>query len=154
MMSEESSNQKARAIGFNHIALEVGDIDAALEFYGKIFDVKLRGRGGRMAFIDMGDQFLAIAATGKDDLDAERHFGLVVDDQAKALAAAKSAGAEFLEEGGNEFYDPWGNMFQIVEYSNIQFMKTKSVLESMGLGGLEKTEGAVNELREKGITVE
>ena len=148
------SDQKARAVGFNHIALEVGDVDAALEFYGKIFDVKLRGRGGRMAFIDLGDQFLAIAATGKADRDAERHFGLVVDDQAKALAAAKVAGAEFLRDGGNEFYDPWGNMFQIVQYSQIQFMKTKSVLESMGLGELKKSDDAVNELREKGIEIE
>jgi catechol-2,3-dioxygenase len=148
------SEQKARPIGFNHIALEVGDVDAALEFYGKIFEVKLRGRGGRMAFIDMGDQFLAIAATGKADRDAERHFGLVVDVQARALAAAKAAGAEFLKEGGNEFYDPWGNMFQIVQYSEIQFMKTKSVLDSMGLGELKKSDSAVNELREKGIEIE
>ncbi len=148
------SNQKARALGFNHIALEVGDIDAALDFYAKIFEVKLRGRGGKMAFIDMGDQFLAIAATGKADRDAERHFGLVVDDQAKALENARDAGAVFVEGSKNTFYDPWGNQFQIVEYSNIQFMKTKSVLESMGLGGLEKSDSAIKELREKGIEVE
>ncbi len=78
----------------------------------------------------------------------------MVDNQAKALSAAKAAGAEFLSEGGNEFYDPWGNIFQIVEYSNIQFLKTRSVLESMGLGELKKNDDALNELREKGIEVE
>lgn len=150
-MSNDTSQSKARALGFNHIALEVGDLDAALEFYGKIFEVKLRGRHGKMAFIDFGDQFLAVAETGETHRDGERHFGLVVDDQAKALAAAKAAGAEFLREGSNTFYDPWGNMIQIVQYSNIQFLKTKPVLESMGLGGLEKSAGALEELRQKGI---
>ena len=153
-MNETATDQKARAVGFNHLALEVGDLDAALDFYGRIFEIKLRGRHGKMAFIDMGDQFLAIAATGKVDRDNERHFGLVVDNQAKALSAAKAAGAEFLSEGENEFYDPWGNIFQIVEYSNIQFLKTRSVLESMGLGELKKNDDALNELREKGIEVE
>ncbi len=148
------SDQKARALGFNHIALEVGDIDAALDFYAKIFKVKLRGRGGKMAFIDMGDQFLAIAATGKVDRDAERHFGLVVDDQAMAVENAKAAGAVLVEGSKNTFYDPWGNQFQIVEYSSIQFMKTRSVLESMGLGYLEKSDAALSELGEKGIKVE
>jgi len=150
-MSNDNTAPKARALGFNHIALEVGDIDEALDFYGKIFEVKLRGRGGRMAFIDMGDQFLALAATGKSDLDSERHFGLVVDDQAQALAAAKDAGAKFLSEGGNTFYDPWGNMFQIVQYSDIQFMKADAVLDAMGLGDLKKSEAALEELREKGV---
>ena len=149
----ENSQVKARAVGFNHLALEVRDLDEALEFYGKIFEVKLRGRHGKMAFIDMGDQFLAIAETNDDSRDGERHFGLVVDNQAKALAAAKAAGAEFLQEGGNSFYDPSGNMFQIVQYSKIQFMKTDAVLESMGLGHLEKSAEAINELRDKGIKV-
>ena len=153
-MSNETSQSKARAVGFNHIALEVGDLDAALEFYSQIFEVKLRGRGEKMAFIDLGDQFLAIAATGVEHRDNERHFGLVVDDQAKALAAAKAAGAEFLHDGGNEFYDPWGNMFQIVQYSEIQFLKTGPVLESMGLGDLEKSADALDELRQKGIATD
>lgn len=153
-MTRENSQDKARAVGFNHLALEVGNLDEALEFYGRIFEVKLRGRHGRMAFIDMGDQFLAIAETNDDSRDGERHFGLVVDDQAKALAAAKAAGAEFLQDGGNSFYDPWGNMFQIVQYSEIQFMKMQAVLESMGLGHLEKSAAAINELREKGIELE
>lgn len=145
---------KARALGFNHVALEVGDIDAALEFYGQIFEVKLRGRGPRMAFMDMGDQFLAIAKTDIAHRDTHRHFGFVVDDRAKALEAAKKAGAEFLNEGGNDFLDPWGNRFQVVQYSDIQFTKTRSVLESMGLAELEKSENAKAELREKGIEID
>ena len=152
-MSTDTPSSPARALGFNHIALEVADIDEALEFYGKIFDVKLRGRGGRMAFIDFGDQFLAIAATGKTEQDSERHFGLVVDDQAKALAAAKAAGAKFLTDGGNTFWDPWGNMFQIVQYSEIQFLKAQPVLEAMGMDDLEKSETALEELRQKGVDV-
>ena len=148
-MSDETTPQKARALGFNHIALEVGDLDAALEFYGKIFDVRLRGRGATMAFIDMGDQFLAIAQTDDKHRDGERHFGLVVDDQAKALEAARAAGAEFLKEGGNSFYDPWGNMFQVVDYRKIQFTKTQAVLDFMGLGDLKKTPEALAELQDK-----
>ena len=150
-MSTDTAPQPARALGFNHIALEVGDIDEALEFYGKIFEVKLRGRGGNMAFIDFGDQFLAIAATGKTEQDSERHFGLVVDDQAKALAAAHAAGAKFLTDGGNTFWDPWGNMFQVVQYSEIQFLKAQPVLHAMGLDDLEKSESAIDELRQKGV---
>lgn len=153
-MSEATTSDKARALGFNHIALEVGDLDAALDFYGKIFDVQLRGRGARMAFIDMGDQFLAVAETADEHRDGERHFGLVVDDQAKALAAAKEAGAEFLQDGGNSFYDPWGNMFQIVDYRKIQFAKTQAVLDFMGLGDLKKTPEALAELQDKGIAVD
>ncbi|MDH3579059.1 MAG: VOC family protein [Hyphomicrobiales bacterium] len=150
-MSENASAAKARAVGFNHIALEVGDLEAALEFYGRIFDVRLRGKHGKMAFIDLGDQFLAIAETGDAHRDNERHFGLVVDDQPKALAAAKAAGAAFVKEGGNTFHDPWGNMVQIVQYSEIQFMKTQAVLASMDLEDLEKSAAARDELREKGI---
>ena len=153
-MSDDHTGDKAHAVGVNHVALEVGDIDAALDFYGKIFKIRLRGRHERMAFIDMGDQFLAIAATGAHHRDGERHFGLVVDDQAKAIEAAKEAGAEFLREGGNAFYDPWGNIFQIVQYSDIQFMKTDAVLDFMGLGDLEKTPEALDELKEKGIKVD
>lgn len=149
-----SDTDKVHALGFNHVALEVGDIDAAIEFYGKIFEVKLRGRGPRMAFIDMGDQFLAIAQTDEEHRDAERHFGLVVDDQAKALQAAKAAGAEFVGGTHNDFLDPWGNRIQVVEYGKIQFTKTGPVLEAMGLGDLKKTDQALAELREKGIDIE
>lgn len=149
-----SGSHRARALGFNHVALEVGDLEAALEFYGKIFEVTLRGRHDNMAFIDMGDQFLAIAETDETHRDGERHFGFVVDDKARAIAAAKSAGAKFDVGTDNDFHDPWGNRFQLVQYSQIQFTKTDGVLKAMGLEGLEKSEAAKQELRDKGVDID
>ena len=137
----------ARLVGINHVALEVGDIEAALEFYGRIFDLKLRGRAGRMAFVDMGDQFIALAAGRTQPPDGHRHFGLVVDDVDAALQAAKEAGAEVR---GNDFRDPWGNNVQVVAYADIQFTKAPEILRGMGLE-LDKTEAAREELRAKGL---
>ena len=142
---------KARPVGINHIALEVGDVDEALELYGKIFEIELRGRAGRMAFIDMGDQFIALAPGDAGTGDRHRHIGLVVDDKQAALDAAREAG---LELHGNTFVDPWGNQFQVVAYSEVQFTKAPEILEGMGLGGLEKSEQAVEELRSKGLLPE
>jgi predicted enzyme related to lactoylglutathione lyase len=139
---------KARLVGINHVALEVGDIEEALEFYGAIFDLELRGRGSRMAFIDMGDQFIALSAGRSQPPDGHRHFGLVVDDAEKALARAREAGAEVR---GNDFRDPWGNNVQVVEYADVEFTKAPSVLRGMGIEGLEKTAEALEELREKGL---
>jgi lactoylglutathione lyase len=141
----------ARLVGINHVALEVGDIDEALEFYGRIFEFTLRGRGARMAFIDMGDQFIALAAGRTQPPDRHRHFGLVVDDREAARRALEEAGAEILPGGGLDFRDPWGNNFQVVEYAEIQFMKAPEVLSGMGLAGLEKSPEALAELREKGL---
>ena len=138
-----------RLVGINHVALEVGSVDDALEFYGRIFDLELRGRGGRMAFIDIGDQFIALSEGRSQPPDAERHIGLVVDDRPGALDAARQAGAEMI--GDNDFRDPWGNHFQVVGYPDVQFTKTGRILEGMGLGGLEKSERALAELREKGL---
>jgi catechol 2,3-dioxygenase-like lactoylglutathione lyase family enzyme len=142
----------ARAVGLNHIALEVGSLDEALAFYGGLFDLELRGRVPGMAFIDMGDQFLALAQRpaqrSEREPDRERHFGLVVDDRAAVLAAAREAGVEIF--GGNSFRDPWGNHVQVVEYGDIQFTKTPEILRGMGLE-LEKTESALRELRDKGL---
>jgi catechol 2,3-dioxygenase-like lactoylglutathione lyase family enzyme len=138
-------------VGINHVAFEVGDLDAALEFYGSVFDFELRGRVPGMAFLDMGDQFLAIAATGKSAADGERHFGLVVDDMEEARRRLKAAGAEILGGRGLDFRDPWGNHVQVVEYGEVQFTKTPGVLQGMGLEGLEKTPEAVEELRRKGL---
>ena len=137
-----------RAVGINHIALEVGSLDEALEFYGRLFDVELRGRTGGMAFVDMGDQFIAFAEGGSQEPDAARHFGLVVDDRDAVLAAAREAGVKIF--GGNSFLDPWGNQVQVVAYSEIQFTKTPEILRGMGLE-LEKTESALRELRDKGL---
>jgi predicted enzyme related to lactoylglutathione lyase len=136
---------KARLVGINHVALEVGEVDEALEFYGRIFDFELRGRAGRMAFVDMGDQFIALAEGRRQPPDDHRHFGLVVDDIERALAAAREAGADVR---GNDFRDPWGNNVQLVAYEDIQFTKTPAILAAMDLE-LEKTDAARDEIRRK-----
>jgi predicted enzyme related to lactoylglutathione lyase len=138
-----------RLVGINHVAVEVGDLDEALAFYGRIFDLTLRGRMRTMAFVDMGDQFLALSQGRRQSPDEERHIGLVVDDREAALAAARAAGAEMLAD--NDFRDPWGNHFQIVDYRDIQFSKTDRILAGMGLDGLAKSDRALAELREKGL---
>lgn len=139
-------------VGINHVALEVGDVDEALDWYGRIFTLQLRGRAGRrMAFVDMGDQFLALSAPRAQPRDDDRHFGLVVDDKAAVRRALEHAGAEIVPTRGLRFVDPWGNNVEVVQYDEIQFSKTDAVLGGMGLGGLEKTEAARAELREKGL---
>ena len=138
----------ARAVGINHVALEVDSLDEALAFYGSLFELELRGRVPGMAFVDMGDQFLALAERLDREPDRERHFGLVVDDRDAVLAAARDAGAEVF--GGNSFRDPWGNHVQVVAYGDIQFTKTPEVLRGMGLE-LDKTQSALRELRDKGL---
>jgi catechol 2,3-dioxygenase-like lactoylglutathione lyase family enzyme len=145
------ASAKARAIGFNHIALEVGDLDEALEFYGGLFDLDLRGRAHGMAFIDMGDQFLALSQGRSQPPDTERHFGLVVDDREAFRRALEEAGAEIVPSRGLDFRDPWGNHIQVVEYGDVQFSKTPEVLRGMGLGSLGKSPDALAELREKGL---
>jgi predicted enzyme related to lactoylglutathione lyase len=139
-----------RAVGINHVAIEVDDLDDALAFYGRVFELTLRGRHGRsMAFVDLGDQFIALSAGRTQPPDGARHIGLVVDDRAAALAAARDAGAHMLDD--NDFLDPWGNHFQVVDYRDVQFTKTERILEGMGLDGLEKRERALDELRAKGL---
>jgi len=143
--------KKARAIGFNHIALEVGDIDAALEFYGRLFEFTLRGRGKTAAFIDLGDQFLALQKGRRQAPDDGRHFGLVVDDKDAVRRALKAAGIKPLAGPFLDFLDPWGNRVEIVGYDNIQFTKAPNVLRGMGLEGLGKNKQARKELEEKGM---
>jgi catechol 2,3-dioxygenase-like lactoylglutathione lyase family enzyme len=147
----EGAAGKARLVGINHVALEVGDIDEALAFYGRLFDFSLRGRSDTMAFIDMGDQFIALAAGRTQAKDRARHFGLVVDDRASLRRALEEAGAEILPGRGLDFIDPWGNHIQVVEYQDIQFTKAPEVLRAMALGHLGKTADALHELTEKGI---
>ena len=138
-----------RLVGINHIAVEVGDIDEMLEFLGRIFDdVQLRGRGGRMAFVDLGDQFVALESVGGEPVSAG-HIGLVVDDAEQTLERAREAGARMV--GRNDFLDPSGNHWQVVDYRDIQFTKAPRILEGMGLGRLEKSARAVDELRAKGL---
>ncbi|HKZ27934.1 MAG TPA: VOC family protein [Rubrobacteraceae bacterium] len=142
---------RARLVGFNHIALEVGDLEEALDFYGRIFEFELRGRGPRMAFIDAGDQFLALSEGRTQPPDEHRHFGLVVDDKKAVRRALRQAGVEILPGRGLDFRDPWGNRWQVVEYGEVQFTKAPHVLSGMGLKDLEKTEEALEELRRKGL---
>jgi predicted enzyme related to lactoylglutathione lyase len=142
---------RARLVGVNHIALEVGDLEEALAFYGSVFEISLRGRVPGMAFIDMGDQFIALREGRDQAPDGARHFGLVVDDKEVARAALAEAGADILPGRGLDFRDPWGNHVQVVEYGDIQFTKTAEVMRGMGLEGLEKTPAALAELREKGL---
>jgi catechol 2,3-dioxygenase-like lactoylglutathione lyase family enzyme len=142
---------RPRLVGINHVALDVGDLEEALEFYGRVFAFELRGRVPGMAFLDMGDQFLALAEGREQPPDAERHFGLVVDDKEAARRALEEAGAEILPSRGLNFRDPWGNRVEIVEYADIQFTKAPAVLGGMGLDGLEKSDEALGELDEKGL---
>jgi len=140
-----------RAVGINHVALEVNDVDEALEYYGKLFSIKLRGRAPGMAFIDLGDQFIALAAKRSQVPDQKRHFGLVVDDKDALRKRLEVIGAEILPGRALDFLDPWGNHVQVVQYSDIQFTKADHVLRGMQLGFLNKTEEALKELEEKGM---
>ena len=134
---------RPRLVGINHVALDVGDLGEALDFYGRVFDFELRGRVPGMAFLDMGDQFLALATGRTQTPDRHRHIGIVVDDVERALAAARAAGADVR---GNDVVDPWGNNLQIVAYADVQFAKAPDVLRGMGLAGLRKTTKALEEL--------
>jgi catechol 2,3-dioxygenase-like lactoylglutathione lyase family enzyme len=141
----------ARLVGINHVALEVGNVDAALELYGRLFAFELRGRAGRSAFIDMGDQFLALSEGRSQEPDAQRHFGLVVDDKEAVRAAAREAGLEVLGGRGLRFVDPWGNQFEIVGYGDVQFERTPGVKRRLGIEGLEKGAAAQREIRRRGL---
>ena len=142
-----------RLVGINHVALEVGDIDEALAWYGRFFEVDLRGQiGDAMAFVDMGDQFIALARGRSQPPDAARHFGLVVDDKQALRRELEAAGVELTAAPDCSFRDPWGNHVQAVDYREIQFTKAPEVLRGMHLDGLEKTDRARAELREKGLS--
>jgi catechol 2,3-dioxygenase-like lactoylglutathione lyase family enzyme len=141
----------ARAIGINHVALEVGDVGEALDWYGRFFDFELRGRRPTMAWIDLGDQFLALSANRRQSPDDGRHFGLVVDDKEAVRAALADAGVEVAPSGGLRFHDPWGNAIEIVDYRDIQFTKAPAILAALAPEGLEKTAAAREELERKGL---
>ena len=146
-----SETRRARAVGFNHVALEVGDIEEALSFYERIFEFKLRGKSKDMAFIDLGDQFLALQKGRSQPSDGGRHFGLVVDDKNAARRALAEAGVDVLPGPFLDFRDPWGNRIEIVGYDSIQFSKAPNVLRGMGLSHLSKNAKAIKELTEKGM---
>jgi lactoylglutathione lyase len=149
----QKDEKKARALGINHVVLEVGDLDAALEFYGAIFDFKLRGRSEHNAFIDLGDQFIQLSLGKTQEADDKRHFGFVVDDREPVRRALTELGVEMLDRRLN-FRDPWGNRIEVVPYDDIQFTKAAHVLKGMGIADLGKTPNALDELRKKGMAAE
>ena len=137
-------------MGINHVVLEVGDLDQALDFYGSIFAFTLRGRSDHNAFIDLGDQFIQLSLGKTQEADGKRHFGFVVDNRAPVREALERLGVELLDQRLN-FRDPWGNRIEVVPYDDIQFSKAPNVLKGMGLGGLEKRRDAIAELVKKGM---
>ena len=143
--------RRPRLLGVNHVALEVGDVEEALAFYGRLFDFELRGRARGMAFVDLGDQFLALAEGRRQPPDDHRHFGLVVDDREAVRRALEEAGVEILPGRGLDFLDPWGNRVEIVDYRDVQFTKAPEALRALGAENLEKTDAAREELRRKGM---
>ena len=147
-------SQKARAVGINHLALEVGDIEEALAFYGEFLEFSLRSKSENAAFIDLGDQFINLTKVDAQPKDNHRHFGLVVSDKETVRASLAEMGVEMASSRFLDFYDPWGNRIEIVGYDNIQFSKTPNVLKGMGLDSLSKNEKAIQELTDKGMAPE
>jgi lactoylglutathione lyase len=150
-LGRDTSSRKARAIGFNHVALEVDDIDEAVAFYGRLFDFKIRSKDATSAFIDLGDQFIALQKGKRQAADDGRHFGLVVDDKPAVREALAAHGIQTLAGPFLDFRDPWGNRIEIVSYDNVQFSKAPNVLRGMGIENLTKNESALRELAEKGM---
>ncbi|MBT5266060.1 MAG: VOC family protein [Rhodospirillaceae bacterium] len=150
-MTTKTEPKKARAVGINHIALEVGNIDEALEFYGTFLDFEITRQSETAAFIYFGDQFINFALGREQGPDEKRHFGIAVDDKDLARETLEGMGITFLDGRFMDFLDPWGNRVEITTYTNIQFSKADHVLRGMGLGHLEKTEHAVEELRKRNL---
>ena len=146
--------KKSRVVGFNHVALEVGDIEEALAFYGEFLAFELRSKSESMAFIDLGDQFLALSKGRRQAPDDDRHFGLVVEDKAAVARTLEDMGVETISDRFLDFLDPWGNRIEIIGYHNIQFTKAPHILRGMGLGELPKSESALKELADKGMAPE
>jgi lactoylglutathione lyase len=146
-----TERKKSQVVGFNHVALEVGDIEEALAFYGEFLVFELRSQSENMAFIDLGDQFLALSKGRRQGPDDDRHLGLVVEDKAAVAATLEEMGVDIISDRFLDFLDPWGNRIEIIGYHNIQFTKAPHILRGMGLGGLDKSESALKELADKGM---
>jgi len=144
----------ARALGVNHVALEVDSVDAALDWWSRFFEFELRGRRPTMAWIDLGDQFIALSEPRTQPPDEGRHIGLVVDDKEAVRIALRDAGLSVADSGSLRFRDPWGNSIEVVDYRDVQFTKAPSVLDGMGLGDLRKSDAALEELRGKGLSTD
>jgi catechol-2,3-dioxygenase len=150
-MTMQTKASKARAIGINHLGLEVGDIDEAVEFYGRFLDFEIHERSATAAFIYFGDQFINFVKNNDRKPDQMRHFGIAVDDKPLARRTLEAMGVKLLDSRFLDFLDPWGNRVEITTYANIQYTKADHVLRGMGLGHLAKTEEALAELRAKGM---
>jgi lactoylglutathione lyase len=148
-----NTNRKARALGINHVVLEVDDLDQALEFYGSLFEFALRGKSDHNAFIDLGDQFIQLTLGRSQSADTKRHFGLVVDDREAVKAAMARLGIQSINDRLN-ILDPWGNRVEIVPYDDCQFTKVAHVLSGMGVAPIAKTAGVIEELKKKGMAAE
>ncbi len=137
---------RPRLLGINHVALEVDDVEQALAFLSRIFEVTHVQREPGIAFVEIGDQFIALAQRGVE----RAHFGLVVDDKEAARAALEANDVEVAPGRRLNFDDPSGNMFQVVQYDQIQFTKDERILRALGAEP-GKTESALAELRAKGL---
>jgi catechol 2,3-dioxygenase-like lactoylglutathione lyase family enzyme len=140
-----------RALGVNHVAFEVDDLDEALSWWERHFEFQLRGRVPGMAFIDLGDQFVALSEGRSQAPDAHRHVGLVVEDKEALRAACLAAGEDVRREGNLRLRDPSGNQLEIVDYRDVQFTKTPAVLRALGVEEIAKSERARRELAAKGL---
>ena len=148
---EQSKSMKARAVGINHVAVEVGDIGEALEFYGRFLDFQVEEQSDEMAIVYFGDQFINFIRNADRKPDQMRHFGIAVDDKPLARRALEDMGVKLLDSRFLDFLDPWGNRVELTTYTNIQFTKADHVLRGMGLAHLKKSEDAIAELRAKGL---
>lgn len=150
-MSKELNDRKARAVGINHVALEVGDIDEALAFYGAFLDFEIESKSETLAFVYFGDQFINFTKGRNQGPDERRHFGIAVDDKDLVRRTLEAMGVELLDSRFLDFLDPWGNRVEITTYTNIQFSKAGHVLKGMGLEHLVKSDSALAELRKKNM---
>ena len=146
--------RKATPVGINHVALEVEDIEEALEFYRGFLDLEVTSQSEKAAFVYFGDQFINFMAGKRQGPDEGRHFGIAVDDKPRAIEMLKEMGVQLLDGPYTDFLDPWGNRIELTSYTNIQFTKAEHVLKGMGLEHLEKTPGAIAELARKGMAPE
>ncbi|HYA30753.1 MAG TPA: VOC family protein [Acidobacteriota bacterium] len=145
--------KKARALGINHVVLEVGDLDKALEFYGALFEFELRGKSAHNAFIDLGDQFIQLTLGRTQVADTKRHFGFVVDDRDAVRRAMDKLGIKSINDRLN-ILDPWGNRIEIVPYDDVQFTKAENIFKGMGIEPIQKSSNAIAELTKKGMARE
>ena len=152
-MNDDKPERKARALGINHVVLEVDDLDKALEFYGSLFDFTLRGKSDHNAFIDLGDQFIQLTLGRTQAADTKRHFGLVVDDREAVKRAMDKLGVKSINDRLN-ILDPWGNRIEVVPYDDCQVTKAPQVLAGMGVAAIDKTPNAIEELKKKGMAAE